>query len=583
MERVGARPRASVHVGSILVAWLLCAAVAAAESPPAQPGEPDAATPRAAMRGFLVAARDGDFARAAERLDLRGLPPGRREAQGPKLARELKSALDRSLWVDLEALSDEPDGARDDDLPRGLERVGTIPTAEGDVDVLLERAGGRGEEPRWRIARATVSKIPTLYAEYGESRFEEILPEPLRRVGFLEMRLWQWIAVPVALAGAALLAWLTSAGVLRGARRLVRRLAPGFDEALLLRFTGPLRLAVFVAVLAPLHAWLSLALPVDRALRGFEKGLAVLALTWALLRAVDVVAARLETRLRLHGRAGAIAVMPLLRRTAKVVMVVLAGLAAFQNLGFDATGLIAGLGVGGLAVALAGQKTVENFFGGLTLVTDQPVRVGDFCRFGDRVGTVEDIGLRSTRVRTLERTVVTIPNADFASLALENFARRDRIWLHGTLGLRYETTPDQLRHVLVSLKRLLLAHPRIDPEPARVRFVGFGAYSLDVELFAYARTDDFDEFLRIREDVYLRVMDVVAASGTGFAFPSQTLYGAADAGLDAKARQAAEAEVRSWREDGELPLPDVPQDRAEALRGSLPWPPEGAPGRRRAG
>jgi MscS family membrane protein len=218
-----------------------------------------------------------------------------------------------------------------------------------------------------------------------------------------------------------------------------------------------------------------------------------------------------------------------------------------QNLGVNVTGILAGLGVGGLAVALAAQKTVENLFGGVTLAADQPVRVGDFCRFGDRVGTIQEIGLRSTRVRTLDRTVVTVPNAEFSALALENFAERDRIWFQTVLGLRYETTADQLRHVLAGLTKLLRDDERVDPDPARVRFVGFGAFSLDLEVFAYIRTRDWAEFLRIREELLLEIMDVVAASGSGFAFPSQTIYTAADAGLDEeKARQAIE-EVTTQR------------------------------------
>jgi MscS family membrane protein len=236
---------------------------------------------------------------------------------------------------------------------------------------------------------------------------------------------------------------------------------------------------------------------------------------------------------------------------------------------------VAGLGVGGIAVALAAQKTVENLFGGLTLIADQPVKVGDFCRFGEQVGTVERIGLRSTRVRTLDRTVVSIPNAEFANLKLENFADRDRIWLKVNLGLRYETTPDQLRHVLVHLRELLHAHPRIDPDPARVRFVGFGANSLDLEVYAYVRTRDYDEFLAVREDLYLRMMDVVAASGTAFAFPSQTVY-RGDQGLDAERAGRAEAEIQRWREEGTLPLPEFPADRVAGLRDSLDYPPKGS-------
>jgi MscS family membrane protein len=215
-------------------------------------------------------------------------------------------------------------------------------------------------------------------------------------------------------------------------------------------------------------------------------------------------------------------------------------------------------------------------FGGITLILDQPVRVGDFCRFGERFGTVEEIGLRSTRIRTLDRTVVAVPNAEFVTLHLENFTRRDRIWLKTTIGLRYETTPDQLRHVLVEVRAMLYAHPRIDPAPARIRFVGFGAHSLDLEIFAYVQTTSYDEFLAVQEDIYLRIIDIVAASGTGFAFPSQTLYLASDAGLDGARGHEAEARVRAWRERGELCLPDFPRERVDALRASLDYPPNGA-------
>jgi MscS family membrane protein len=268
--------------------------------------------------------------------------------------------------------------------------------------------------------------------------------------------------------------------------------------------------------------------------------------------------------------------VPAGRKAAKAVVLGLAVIAVLQNLGVNITGILAGLGIGGLAVALAAQKTVENLFGGVTLLLDQPVRVGDFCRFGDKIGTVEEIGLRSTRVRTLERTVVSIPNAEFASIQLENFARRDRIWLKPVIGLRYETTPDQLRYVLVEIRKMLYAHPRVERDPARIRFVGFGAYSLDLEIFAYVNTTDFGEFLAIREDIQLRIMDIVAASGTGFAFPSSTTYFARDGGLDRARAEEAEARVRAWRAEGAMWLPEFPPDAIAALDGTLDYPPAGA-------
>jgi MscS family membrane protein len=306
----------------------------------------------------------------------------------------------------------------------------------------------------------------------------------------------------------------------------------------------------FALVISPAIAALGLAVPAARAARGAALVVGLVGGAWLLLRLVDVGAAAVEQRLRARGRIAAIGVVPLVRRVVKAALALLAGIALLQNLGFDATGLLAGLGVGGLAVALAAQKTVENLFGGVTLVTDQPVRVGDFCRFGQRVGVVEEVGLRSTRVRTLDRTVVTVPNSQFASLELENFGFRDRIWLHTTIGLRYETTADQLRHVLARIRALLLDHPRVDPDPARVRLAGFGDSSLDVEIFAYVHTRDINEFYAIREEIYLRVMDALAECGTGFAFPSRTVYAAQDTGLDLERQRAAQEVGRGLREAG---------------------------------
>ncbi len=218
------------------------------------------------------------------------------------------------------------------------------------------------------------------------------------------------------------------------------------------------------------------------------------------------------------------ALLRIVFRLVSIVILVYLGIYAAGAVGIPIAPLVAGLGVGGLAIALAIRPTLENIIGGLTLFADRPVRVGDLCRYGDQIGTVEQIGLRSTRVRSLERTIVTIPNAEFSQMQLDNFAARDQRLLKTVLGLRYETTPEQLRHVLAELRQLLVDHPRVAPVPARVRFVGYGAYSLDVEIFAYLYCRDQDTFLEIQEELLLRIGDIVESSGTAFAFPSQTTY-----------------------------------------------------------
>jgi MscS family membrane protein len=294
---------------------------------------------------------------------------------------------------------------------------------------------------------------------------------------------------------------------------------------------------------------------------------------------VNLFTLRVIRRLEQRGDRATVALVPPGQRVAKALVLLLAGIALLDQLGFDVTALLAGLGVGGIAVAFAAQKTIENLFGGASLFADRVLAVGDFCRLGDRVGTVEAIGLSSTRLRTLERTVVAIPNADLAGMRIENFAARDRIWYQSVIGLRYETTPEQLRCVLIEVRRMLYAHPMVDPDPARIRFLGFGASSLDLEVFAYVRTRDFGEYLEIAEDLNLRIMDIVAASGSGFAFPSRTLYLGRDPGLDPKRAEEAESRVRAWRERGELFLPRFPERAIAELENTLEWPPVGSPER----
>jgi MscS family membrane protein len=295
------------------------------------------------------------------------------------------------------------------------------------------------------------------------------------------------------------------------------------------------------------------------------------------LRLTDVLADVIDAKLVQRGNQGTTALIPLGRKTVKAIIIGIAILASLDSFGFDVTALIAGLGVGGLAVALAAQKTIENLFGGATLIADRPVSVGDFCRFGDKVGTVEEIGMRSTRIRTLERTIVTVPNAEFASLHLENFGKRDRMRYSPELGLLYATTPDQLRYVLVELRRMLYSHPKVLNDPARVRFVRFGSSSLDIEIFAYVDATDFSEYLGIAEDLNLRIMDIVAESGTGFAFPSSTTYLAKDDGTDPERTRRAETTVREWIDRGELYLPGFPEEQIEAAAKTLEYPGRGAP------
>ncbi len=533
-------------------------------------------SPRGAVYQFIIACRAGDYESAAQHLNLSGLPPAVRKLGGPELARQLHAVLDQTLWLEWATISDAPTGLGEDGLDRSHDRLGTIETSTGPVDVLVEQASWHQGTPVWKVANESVAKIPALYKEFGYGPLSKILPKVFFELRFLDVQAWQWIGLLLLAIVAVLAGRLLTFVVARLAGPIFRRSRTQLDDHFLDLAISPVRLMLAAAFFSAGMYALGLAIPVRWFLASLATAIMAVAGIWLLSRLVDVAAEVVQGELATRGRALAMSVVPLGRRTAKFLLVTIGTLVVLQNFGLNVTGLVAGLGIGGLAFALAAQKTIENLFGGVTLIADRPVIVGDFCRYGDQVGTVEEVGLRSTRIRTLERTVVTIPNSDFSSMQLENFGQRDRIRFYTTLGLRYETTPDQLRYLLVELRKLLVGHPRVAADPARARFVGLGAFSLDVEITAYVVTTDWNEFLAIREDLLLRIMEAVDASGTGFAFPSQTVYVGKDDGPDEPRTSEAERTVQAWRDQSDLGLPHFRPEQVTEMTNTLEYPPSGS-------
>jgi MscS family membrane protein len=371
---------------------------------------------------------------------------------------------------------------------------------------------------------------------------------------------------------AFLVGWLLTALLMALVREPLRRHA---DEQLLLKLRQikrPLRLIIAAAVVY-LFSRGAFSLLAQLFWNFMASTMAVIGLTWLAIHAIDAGGIIIERR----RPEAANAVIRLSATLLKALAVVIGLVVIFYYFaGINLTAVVAGLGVGGIAVAFAAQKTIENFFGGLFIVWDKPIRLGDFCKAGEYRGNVEHIGLRSTLIRTLSRTVVSIPNGQLSTISIENFDMRDRFLFRHTLNLRYETTADQLRYVLAQIRELLYQHPRVDSATARTRFIGFGQSSLDVEVFAYVRETVNEVFLAVQEDLLLQIMDLVEASGSGFAFPSRTIYMAKDGGLDAqRSREAAES-VKSWRDQGELPFPDHRSARVSQLDGTLEYPPKGS-------
>ena len=383
---------------------------------------------------------------------------------------------------------------------------------------------------------------------------------------------WQWLGLAIS----ALLVILAAYLVFRGVKRLAKRQKRPFKQWT--RILSPVFIAiVFLGIQDFIDNSLNITGDILTAVTTISEAVVLAMAAWAVFEVCKAVA---ETVIA-SPRMGDQSIDASLMRIGMRILGFLAGawiiIVGIGKLGADVVPILAGLGVGGLAVALAAQTTLANFIGGILLYANRPVRIGDWCEFGDKKGTVESIGLQSTRVRALDRTLITVPNAEMANMQIINWASCDQMLILTTIGLRYETKPEQLRYVLAKLREMFLAHPKIDNETVRVRFVGYGASSLDIQIRVYALAREFNEFYAIQEDVLLRVAEIVEESGSSFAFPSQTLYLGRDEGLDDDRGAAAMRQVHSWRRAGRLPFPNMAREEQDRLAATLDYPPRGSP------
>ena len=512
----------------VLLAAFLTAPVIQAQTAPSAPATAAPAeaprdalgrdNPRGTVLGFIAAARKGDEAITPQYLDtnLSG-------QDAVDLARMLYVVLDSRLPTRLNALSDRPEGALANPLKPDQDVVGTISTAFGPLDIVVERVTRRGSRPVWLFSRQTLDSIPDVFDEIDLVSVDRYLPGFLTKPQIGGIRLFEWLTFILVLPFFYRLLGLLNRALSPVAAlwpRRFRRLEGKAPDLL----SGPIRLLVLAVVIRWSLGTFDLPLLERQFWSVIVALFTIAAVVWLALR-LNAYGERYVNR-RLRGTTFD-EVAPLLRlahRVADGIVVLVGGLVALRFFGIDATAALAGLGIGGIAVALAAQKTLENVIGGLSLVFDKVVRVGDFLKVGETVGTVDHIGLRSTRIRTLDRTLVSVPNGQIASVSIETLSARDKFWFHHFVALRYETTSVQMRSVIEGFQNLLVGYPGVDFDSIRVRFLRLGEFSLDIEIFAYIFASDWGRFLAIQEELLLRVMEVVEAAGTEIAFPSQTLH-----------------------------------------------------------
>ncbi|MDT8069088.1 MAG: mechanosensitive ion channel [Terriglobia bacterium] len=473
-------------------------------------------TPRGTIFGFVRYSRREDYTTAAQYLQ----PTYGKDPEA--VARELQELMDLKFRGRLEFISDKPEGSIDDGLPLDRDRVGTIEFADRSVNLILVRTQDSASKRMiWLISEETVVEAQSLYTEIQPSPLVRYLPEVTTTNYFLYISAAQWIGWLLSIPAAYFLAWCIVL-LLRLLYRVIpedrRAKGPKFAS-----FRSPFRFICFVI----LHAYFVYLLRIPLFYRWYYLRF-VLALFfggafWLASRGVEVFFGRAV------GKLGSWAVerasmLVLVSRMIRVGVFILAVIAIATVLGFDTKAMLAGVGIGGLAIALAGQKTLENVIGGVSLLLDRAVHVGDTCRIGDKLGKVEDIGLRSLRLRMLDQTLVVVPNGVLAQVQFENLTSRTKLLIQNRFSVRSETPVEKLQAMLDSLQHMLDQLAYVERCSSRIRIVRFAGAATEIELFAYILTTDWAKFTVLRQNVMIKALEIVEAEGIRLTGTTQLSY-----------------------------------------------------------
>jgi MscS family membrane protein len=518
------------HLPVCVCVWLLSVctpsaaqtprAPAAADSPPPASDPLGRDSPFGTITGFSTAVHRNDFAVAARYMQ--------REGRGPQqledLSRDLSDLLDRYFTDRLTALSMAPPGDLADGLDPDREAI-HLEIGDRRVELFLKRVKDPTSGLIWLISSESLTRVPTLHRDEAATWVERVMPASLVSRSYYGLTLAQWILWASTLLGPLLLfgtfAWL----VLWLAKR---RGGDVTGRALFVSSWSRVRWPLVLTLTLISHL---ITIP----LLGFSVRFRVAYTRVVLIASVIIIAVlvlRLVAVIFQRARLAAIrrerpntrSLVQLGERVVKVLVVLVALFVLLALSGVDPATALAGVGIAGVAVALGAQKSVENLLGAVFLLTDRVLAVGDFCRLSDRDGWIEDITLRSVRLRTLDQTLLSVPAGLLSQGSIENYTTRGKILLQTMLRLRYGTSSEQLHIVLEDVRQLLTQHPSVEKQGARARLTAFGAQAIEIELFAYVMTADYAAFLEIRESLLLQVAHIVESSGSAFAIPTQFIY-----------------------------------------------------------
>ena len=558
----------------LVVLWLALVLPVAAQipgfessksSPPAlqeQVADPlGRSTPRGTIIGFVRAVQRNDLVSAASFLQLTGT----QRTNSEKLALDLNQLMDRYFSIPVAHISDSPEGALDDGLAHDRERVGPLAIGDKKFDIVLVRVVDPDAGAIWLISSDTLAQASVLRRSIEKTWLERVMPAPLLNETVLGISLAQLIAWAASIAIPLLLLLSLSHIAIVLARKLIENPTRRWRvDSWHASVRWPAILVLTIAMHFALLPFLGFSLGVRIVYWRIGVAAAVAALAWLARRLSKLIFERARSSMWNRERTSARSLVLLGERVFNVLIILVAIFLILAIAGVDTTTALAGLGIGGVAFAFGAQKTVENFLGGVFLLSDKALAVGDTCCISNRVGIIEDITLRSVRLRTLEQTLLSIPAGALSQAGIENFSSRTKILAQTTLRLRYGTSVEQLRSVLQGIRTLLASHSELETESSRVRLVDFSARAIELELFAYVLTSDVAKFLSVREELLLQIAAIVEASGSGFDQPTQVIYREEKAAADGRMPDSAA------REEVQLPQAkdDIPAGNAAVSKGA---------------
>lgn len=496
--------------GRIFVLAVVVTGLARAADPPE-----DCKTPRAAVESVFGWLDPSHYnpTKAIRCLDRSGRSVAELRESAERIKRVYES---RALRIDAQKLSNEPNWVN----PQGGKHAFLPHPALTRIEVERQPDG------EWRWSRSALDRVDELHEDALAQRHAFWLQKlpAWTRTSVLGIEIWQGLALLLIVLLAYVFRGVIRAVVKVRLAKLAEERGAHLSAQIAQVFATPGACLLLALMLRLGYPSLGLSLDAAVMVSTSIKALVVFGLVVALYRLTDVFSTHMAERASKTESKLDDQFVPLFRKATKVLIVIAGILLVLQNLDVNVMSLVAGLGIGGLAVALAAKDSIANLFGSVMIFTDRPFRIGDWIKVEGVEGTIEEVGFRSTRIRTLADSIVILPNARFMEATIENFSARRARRVHTTLGITYDTPPEKLQAFVEGIRAIIRANPTTQNDTFEVHFAGFGASALEVYVHFYIQRLSWSEELRERHNVFSEILRFASALGIAFAFPTQTLH-----------------------------------------------------------